>query len=359
MADETTPDAASTSAAHAVSIATTDGATGTKLFGIGAYRPQRIVDNEEVCQYIDSSDEWIQTRSGIKTRRYAGPEESVVMMATAASRKAIANSSVNAEDIDVVIMCTSTYENQVPHGAPKVASQLGRNGIAAFDLTAGCAGFGYGLAVATNLIRGGAARYALVIGVERMMDGINKEDRNTAFIFGDGAAAVIVGPSEHNELSSVVWGSDGEKSDAIRQTKTWVELMDEGARATGPVEQPYLVMDGSKVFRWAAYTVSRVAEQTLQGAGVSADQIQAFIPHQANGRINEAMAKHLGLPDSVVVANDIEHTGNTSAASIPLAMENMLREGLAKEGDLALCIGFGAGLSYAGQVVKLPPAPKE
>lgn len=341
-----------------VQIATGDGAAGTRLYGIGAYRPERIVDNEEVCQKIDSDDEWIQTRSGIKTRRYAGPEETVVMMATEASKKAIENSGVDPELIDVVIMCTSTYENQTPHGSPKVASAIGRNGIAAFDLTAGCAGFGYGLAVATNIIRGGGARYALVIGVERMMDGINKYDRNTAFIFGDGAGAVVVGPAEDNELSPVVWGSDGDKSDAIRQTKNWVEFMAEGAQASGPIEQPYLLMDGSKVFRWAAFTVSRVAEETLKRAGVSAEQIQAFIPHQANGRINEAMAKHLGLPDSVAVANDIEHTGNTSAASIPLAMENMLREGNAKEGDLALCIGFGAGLSYAGQVVKLPPAPR-
>ena len=142
---------------------------------------------------------------------------------------------------------------------------------------------------------------------------------------------------------------------AIRASHSWLEVMDDAA--AGQYVRPKLLMDGSKVFRWAAFTVAKVAQQTLDAANITSEQIQAFIPHQANGRINEAMAKHLGLPDSVAIANDIEHTGNTSAASIPMAMENMLRNGTAKEGDIALCIGFGAGLSYAGQVVKLPKAP--
>lgn len=345
--------------ADTTEIALSTGVNGTKMYGIGAYRPGRIVSNDEICERIDSSDQWIQERSGIRNRRFAGPDESVVFMATEASRKALANSGVDPELVDLVILCSSTYEAQTPHGAPIVANNIGRNGIAAFDLVAGCSGFGYGLAVATNVIRGGGARHVLVIGVERMSDGIDPEDRNTAFIFGDGAGAVVVGPAEVNELGPVVWGSDGEKGGAITQTKNWLELIAEAKTATGPVTQPYLVMDGSKVFRWAAFTVAKVAQQTLDAASVSAEQIQAFIPHQANGRINDAMAKHLGLPDSVAIANDIEHTGNTSAASIPLAMETMLREGSAKEGDIALCIGFGAGLSYAGQVVKLPPAPAE
>ena len=339
-----------------VSIATGQGASGTTLLGIGAYRPKRIVTNEEICEHIDSTHEWIYERSGIVTRRFAGDEgESIIEMATAASEKAIASAGIDPELIDCVMLCTSTYEAQVPHGAPKVAMNIGRNGIAAFDLTAGCAGFGYGLALATNVIRGGGARYVLVIGVERMTDGINPEDRNTAFIFGDGAGAVIVGPSESNDIGPVVWGSDGEQADAITQTKDWKALMAEAKE--GATEQPWLVMNGSKVFRWAAVQVAKVAAQTLEASGVTADQIQAFIPHQANGRINSAMAKHLGLPDTVVVANDIEHTGNTSAASIPLAMETMLREGQAEPGDIALLIGFGAGLSYAGQVVRLPKAP--
>ena len=340
-----------------IRIATSTGAPGTTLLGIGAYRPKRVVSNDDICGRISSTSASIYKLSGIANRRFADPEETVTMMATEAVRRAIASAGIDAEEIDTVIMCTSTYGDMVPHGAPVVASNIGRNGIGAFDLTAGCAGFGFGLAVATNLIRGGASRHVAVVGVERMSDGINPEDRNTAFIFGDGAGAVIVGPSETNDLGPVVWGSDGEQGSAIRQNKSLWRFIDEAAQ--GAAEQPWLVMDGSKVFRWAAVQVSKVAAETLEASGVGADQIQAFIPHQANGRINSAMAKHLGLPDSVAVANDIEQTGNTSAASIPLAMETMLREGQAKPGDIALLIGFGAGLSYAGQVVRLPNGPTD
>ncbi|MDV7999642.1 beta-ketoacyl-ACP synthase III [Rhodococcus sp. IEGM 1408] len=338
-----------------VTIATGEGAPGAALLGIGAYRPGRVVSNEEICEKIDSTSEWIYERSGILNRRFASEDESVIMMASAAAQKAIVSAGIDAELVDAVIVCTSTYESMTPHSAPKVAMNIGRNGIAAFDLTAGCAGFGYGLAVATNLIRGGGSKYVVVVGVERMSDGIDFTDRNTAFIFGDGAGAVVVGPSEGNDVGPVVWGSDGEKADAIKQTKNWREFIDEATE--GPAAQPFLVMDGSKVFRWAAVQVSKVCAETLETTGVTAEQIQAFIPHQANGRINSAMAKHLGLPDTVAIANDIEQTGNTSAASIPLAMEAMLRDGQAKQGDLALCIGFGAGLSYAGQLVRLPAAP--
>ncbi|KAA0918692.1 beta-ketoacyl-ACP synthase III [Dietzia sp. ANT_WB102] len=345
-----------------VTIATGEGTTGTTLLGIGAYRPSRVVSNEEICERIDSTSEWIYERSGILNRHIAGPDEGIVSMSIEAARAAVTSAGIDPELIDAMIVCTSTNWTQVPHAAPQVATALGRNGIAAFDLTAGCAGFGYGLAVATNMIRGGGARYVVVVGVEKLSDGLDYTDRNTAFIFGDGAGAVVVGPSETNDISPVVWGSDGEKGDAIRQTKDFKQYVDEvdstaASRSEEAVVQPFLTMDGSKVFRWAAVQVSKVCAQTLEAAGVTADQIQAFIPHQANGRINSAMAKHLGLPDSVAIANDIEQTGNTSAASIPLAMETMLREGQAKQGDVALCIGFGAGLSYAGQVVRLPAAP--
>ncbi|MGF0225636.1 beta-ketoacyl-ACP synthase III [Dietzia natronolimnaea] len=345
-----------------VTIATSEGAPGTTLLGIGAYRPRRVVSNEEICETIDSTSEWIYERSGILNRHRAEPDEGIVSMSSEAAKKAVASAGIDPELVDAVIVCTSTNWTQVPHAAPQVATDLGRNGIAAFDLTAGCAGFGYGLAVATNMIRGGGARYVVVVGVEKMSDGIDYSDRNTSFIFGDGAGAVVVGPSETNDVSPVVWGSDGEKGDAISQTKDFKQYVDEvdAAAADGRAEavaQPFLSMDGSKVFRWAAVQVSKVCAQTLETAGVTAEQIQAFIPHQANGRINSAMAKHLGLPDSVAIANDIEQTGNTSAASIPLAMEAMLRDGEAQPGQVALCIGFGAGLSYAGQVVRLPAAP--
>lgn len=340
-----------------VTIATGEGAPGSTLLGIGAYRPERVVSNEEICETIDSTSEWIYERSGILNRRFASGDESIVMMSTEAAKKAVASAGIDPELVDAVILCTSTNWTQVPHAAPQVATNLGRNGIAAFDLTAGCAGFGYGLAVATNMIRGGASRYVVVIGVEKMSDGIDFTDRNTAFIFGDGAGAVVVGPAETNDISPVVWGSDGEQGSAISQTKDFKAYVDEVDSGAEDVRQPFLTMNGSKVFRWAAVQVSKVCAETLETAGVTADEIQAFVPHQANGRINSAMAKHLGLPDTVAIANDIEQTGNTSAASIPLAMETMLREGQSKQGDVALCIGFGAGLSYAGQVVRLPAKP--
>lgn len=340
-----------------VTIATGEGTSGSKLMGIGAYRPRRVVSNEEVCETIDSTSEWIYERSGIHNRRFAAKDESIVAMSSEAASKAVASAGIDPELIDAVLVCTSTNWTQVPHAAPQVATNLGRNGIAAFDLTAGCAGFGYGLAVATNLIRGGASRYVVVVGVEKMSDGIDPTDRNTAFIFGDGAGAVVVGPSETNDISPVVWGSDGAQGNAIRQTKDFKSYVDEVDSGQKDVQQPFLAMDGSKVFRWAAVQVSKVCVETLETAGVTAEQIQAFIPHQANGRINSAMAKHLGLPDTVAIANDIEQTGNTSAASIPLAMETMLREGEALPGQIALLIGFGAGLSYAGQVVRLPAKP--
>ncbi|MGI9587022.1 MAG: beta-ketoacyl-ACP synthase III [Dietzia maris] len=340
-----------------VTIATGEGAPGSTLLGIGAYRPERVVSNEEICETIDSTSEWIYERSGILNRRFASADESIVMMSTEAARKAVASAGIEPELVDAVILCTSTNWTQVPHAAPQVATNLGRNGIAAFDLTAGCAGFGYGLAVATNMIRGGASRYVVVIGVEKMSDGIDFTDRNTSFIFGDGAGAVVVGPAETNDISPVVWGSDGEQGSAISPTKDFKAYVDEVDSGAEDVRQPFLTMNGSKVFRWAAVQVSKVCAETLETAGVTAEQIQAFVPHQANGRINSAMAKHLGLPDTVAIANDIEQTGNTSAASIPLAMETMLREGQSKQGDVALCIGFGAGLSYAGQVGRLPAAP--
>ena len=340
-----------------VTIATGEGAPGSTLLGIGAYRPERVVSNEEICETIDSTSEWIYERSGILNRRFASGDESIVMMSTEAAKKAVASAGIDPELVDAVILCTSTNWTQVPHAAPQVATNLGRNGIAAFDLTAGCAGFGYGLAVATNMIRGGASRYVVVIGVEKMSDGIDFTDRNTAFIFGDGAGAVVVGPAETNDISPVVWGSDGEQGSAISQTKDFKAYVDEVDSGAEDVRQPFLTMNGSKVFRWAAVQVSKVCAETLETAGVTAEEIEAFVPHQANGRINSAMAKHLGLPDTVAIANDIEQTGNTSAASIPLAMETMLREGQSKQGDVALCIGFGAGLSYAGQVVRLPAKP--
>ncbi|MCW4354321.1 ketoacyl-ACP synthase III [Hoyosella sp. YIM 151337] len=348
-----------------VSIASTRGHQNVSMLGIGAYRPKRLISNDELCEVLDSSDEWIYERSGIRNRRWISGDESSRQMAVAASERAIQSSGIDRAEIGAVILATSTWKTLVPHGAPIVAHDLGMNGVAAFDITAGCAGFGYGLSVAADHIRAGSAKYVLVIGVETMSLGLDPTDRGTGFIFGDGAGAVVVGPSEENGISPTVWGSDGENSTAISQEYDLVEYMDRAERLQGTgstdekVGRLVIRMDGQRVFRWAAITLPKALRSVIESSGVSAEDIDVFIPHQANGRINDLMKKNLGLGEGVPVANDIENTGNTSAASIPLAIEEMLVTGKAKGGQIALLLGFGAGLSYAGQVVKLPPAPVE
>jgi beta-ketoacyl ACP synthase len=346
-------------------IAVKKGHENVSLLGIGAYRPQRIVSNAEVCEVLDSSDEWIYERSGIRNRRWISGDETAKSMAVTAAERAIRNSGIDKEQIGALVLATGSWKTKIPHGAPQVAHELGINGIAAFDLASGCGGFGYGLGVATDMIRSGSAEYVLVIGVETMSVVMEPTDRNTAFIFGDGAGAVVVGPSERNGISPTVWGSDGENSSAISQNYDIPAYMDraQALQAQGAdgeqVGRMVVSMEGPRVFRWAAITLPKALGSILSESGVAIEDIEVFVPHQANARINDLMKKNLGLGDDVPVANDIENTGNTSAASIPLAMEEMLVSGKAKGGQLALLLGFGAGLSYAGQVVTLPPVPVE
>ncbi|MGF7120248.1 MULTISPECIES: beta-ketoacyl-ACP synthase III [unclassified Rhodococcus (in: high G+C Gram-positive bacteria)] len=323
------------------------------ILGLGVYRPQRVVSNEEICELIDSTDEWIQSRSGIKNRRFANDEESVLAMAISSGRKALEAAGLTGEQIGAVVVATSTYPSQTPQCAAIVADVLGTGGAAAFDVTAGCAGFCYALSIASDMVRIGTAQYVLVIGVERMSDSTEPTDRSVRFIFGDGAGAVVVGPSDVAGIGPVVWGSDGSQSQAIRQEPDWLSF------ANDPSQRPWIKMEGTAVFRWAAFEMGKVATQALERAGVAMEDLGAFIPHQANGRINEVIARSIKLPESVPVSDDIADTGNTSAASIPLAMEEVIRTGKAKPGELALLVGFGAGLSYAGQVVTLPPLAQD
>jgi len=323
------------------------------ILGLGVYRPQRVVSNDEICETIDSTDEWIQSRSGIKNRRFANAEESVLAMAISSGRKALEASGILPEQIGAVVVATSTYPSQTPQCAAVVADALGTGGPAAFDVTAGCAGFCYALSLASDMVRLGTEDYVLVIGVERMSDSTEPTDRSVRFIFGDGAGAVVVGPSDVTGIGPVVWGSDGSQSQAIRQEPDWLAFADD------PTQRPWIKMEGTSVFRWAAFEMGKVATQALERAGVAMEDLGAFIPHQANGRINEVIARSIKLPESVPVSDDIAETGNTSAASIPLAMEEVIRTGKAKPGELALLVGFGAGLSYAGQVVILPPLAQD
>ncbi|UCM87671.1 ketoacyl-ACP synthase III [Streptomyces marincola] len=318
-----------------------------RILGVGGYRPARVVPNEEILKHIDSSDEWIRSRSGIATRHWAGEDETVAEMSVAAAGKALADAGIAAEQVDAVIVSTVSHFSQTPSIATEIAHRLGTNRPAAFDISAACAGFGYGLTIGNGLIVAGTARHVLVIGVERLSDLTDLKDRSTAFLFGDGAGAVVLGPSDRPAIGPTVWGSEGDKADVIGQTVPWDRY-----RPGDPF--PALRQEGQTVFRWAVFEMAKVAQEALDAAGVSPDHLDVFIPHQANMRIIDSMVKTLKLPESVAVARDVETTGNTSAASIPLAMERMLATGQAKSGDTALVIGFGAGLVYAATVVTLP-----
>ncbi|MEU2774151.1 ketoacyl-ACP synthase III [Streptomyces sp. NPDC007162] len=347
------------------------GAPYARILGVGGYRPTRVVPNEVILETIDSSDEWIRSRSGIETRHWAGPEETVAAMSIEAAGKAIADAGISAEQVGAVVVSTVSHFSQTPAVATEIADKLGTDKAAAFDISAGCAGFGYGLTLAKGMIVEGSAEYVLVIGVERLSDLTDLEDRATAFLFGDGAGAVVVGPSKEPAIGPTVWGSEGDKSETIKQTVPWdlflphPRLRSGGGTPTGdrsglPVDSqgnikfPAITQEGQAVFRWAVFEMAKVAQQALDAAGISADDLDVFIPHQANVRIIDSMVKTLKLPEHVTVARDVRTTGNTSAASIPLAMERLLATGEAKSGDTALVIGFGAGLVYAATVVTLP-----
>jgi 3-oxoacyl-[acyl-carrier-protein] synthase-3 len=336
------------------------GADFARILGVGGYRPSRVVTNAEICERIDSSDEWIRERSGIESRRWAAPDESVIDMSVAASGKAIAQAGIRPEQISAVLLATVTHPLQTPSAAAAVADRLGATDAAATDLSAACAGFCYGVSLANDMVRGGSAEYVLVIGCEKLSDFTDSFDRSTAFIFGDGAGAAVVGPSETPGIGPTIWGSDGAQWQAIMQREPWTDYRRPEV-GDGPIDKtvqprnwPAIGMAGQSVFRWAVWGMAPVAQQAIVKAGITSDDLDAFIPHQANMRIIDAMIKQLKLPADIPVARDIAETANTSAASIPLATERMLRQKEIPSGGLALQIGFGAGLVYAAQVVVIP-----
>lgn len=339
--------------------------TGSRIAAVGAFRPARRVPNEDIVGPIDSSDEWIRQRTGIVTRQRAGAGETVVSMAVAAGREALERAGLTGADLGAVIVATVTFPYATPSAAAAVAHELGATPAPAFDVSAACAGYCYGVAQADALVRSGAARHVLVVGVERLSDFIDPTDRSISFLLGDGAGAVVVSAADEPGISPSVWGSDGERWETISMTRSLLEVRDEveGARTggdasaiTGQEEMlwPTLRQDGPSVFRWAVWSMAKVAREALDTAGVAPEDLAAFIPHQANMRIIDEFAKQLKLPDTVTVARDIVDAGNTSAASIPLAMHRLLQEDPSLSGGLALQIGFGAGLVYGAQVVRLP-----
>jgi 3-oxoacyl-[acyl-carrier-protein] synthase-3 len=320
----------------------------SRILSLGAARGNTVVTNDEIAGPINSSDEWIRQRTGIVTRRRADESQSLIDMAVAASLEAIATAGIDASQIDAVIMATITFPYQTPSGASLLADLVGAKKAAAYDISAACAGYCYGVAQADALIRSGVNKYVLVVGAEKLSDFIDPTDRSISFLLGDGAGAAIIGPSDHPGIAKTVWGSEGDMWDKVGMTDSIIDFRD------GKASWPTLVQEGQSVFRWAVWEMAKVAKEALVAAGLEPSDLAALVTHQANIRIIDELAKQLELPDTVVVARDIVETGNTSAASIPLAMHRLLAEGQVKSGQYALQIGFGAGLAFAAQVVELP-----
>lgn len=324
------------------------GAAHTRIYAYGAARGENLVPNDDLVGPIDSSDEWIRQRTGIITRARANAEINAIDLATEAVSEAIEASGVRPEQIDAVIVATISNPRQSPSVAAIVADRVGANPAAAYDVNAACAGFAYGVAQADALVRAGVATYVVVVGSEKLSDIVDPTDRSISFLLGDGAGAVVIGPSDTPGIGPTVWGSDGSKSEAVSMNHTLIEFRD------GVAPWPTLRQEGQTVFRWAVWEMAKVARKALDAAGIQASDLAAFIPHQANLRIIDEFAKQLKLPESVIIGRDIENTGNTSAASIPLATHRLLKEHPELSGGLALQIGFGAGLVFGAQVVVLP-----
>jgi 3-oxoacyl-[acyl-carrier-protein] synthase-3 len=318
----------------------TEGSAGARILAFGGYQPAKVVTNDDLAAMVDTNDEWIRSRVGIASRRIAGPDETVADMAVAAGGKALAASGLEPGDIDLVIVATCTPEAQIPNAAATVARRLGISAPGAYDMNAACAGFCYALASAADAVRAGSAGNVLVIGSEKLSQWIDWTDRSTCIIFADGAGAAVVGPVDDPAeagIGPVVWGSAGDMADKIYI----------------PDRDSFIIQEGQAVFRWATTALHPVAKQACERAGVDPTELAAFVPHQANLRIVEAIARRLGAPQALV-ADDIVTAGNTSSASIPLALSRMLERGEIPSGAPVLLLGFGAGICYAGQVITVP-----
>lgn len=318
----------------------------SKIAAFGAYRGDLHVSNNELVEKIDSSDEWIRQRTGIISRRRESTKN-IVQMAIIAAQEAIKRAGTDPATIDAIIVATVTNPAPTPAAAPQVCWAIGAQNAMAYDLSAGCAGYCYAICQADALIKAGVAKKVLVIGAEKLSDIIDDTDRSISFLLADGAGAALVYASSEEGIFESVIGSDGSMASAINMTYSNQEAQQKGVRST-------LRQDGKSVFRWAVWHMAKVAKEALSKAGVRAEHLAAFVPHQANIRIIQELAKQIGLPDQVTIAQDIQYTGNTSSASIPLAAHALLQENPQLSGKLALQIGFGSGLAYAAQVVVLP-----
>jgi 3-oxoacyl-[acyl-carrier-protein] synthase-3 len=324
-----------------------------RITGWGKSVPQRILTNRDLEQMVDTSDEWIVTRTGIRERHIAGPGETTTTMSVDACQKALERAGVSPEEIDLIIIATSTPDYLCPPVSSMVQDQLGATRAAALTLVAGCTGFVYGLVTASQFIETGLYEKVLVVGVETLSAGVDWTDRSTCVIFGDGGAAVLMEASDQpTGILSCELGSDG---------SDWDALIVPGGGCANPFSEEvllnrehYLRMDGRRIFKFATRKMTEAVINVVRASGLTWDDIELIIPHQANARIIDLAVRRLGVdPEKVMVT--VDRYGNTSAASIPLALCDALEEGRLESGDHVVLVGFGAGLTWASAVLHWQP----
>ena len=314
-----------------------------QILGTGSYLPAKRVSNDDLAKRIDTSDEWITTRTGIKARHLAADNEKTSDLAVQAALKALEDAKIPAQEIDLIIVATATPDMQFPATATIVQNKLGIEGCPAFDVQAVCAGFMYAITTANAYIRSGMAKKALVIGADIFSRILDWNDRTTCVLFGDGAGAVVLGASEEAGIIHSKLHANGAHLDLLKVPAQ----MSEGAVCGSP----FVTMDGQGVFKFAVKQLAAVADEVITEAGYSAEQIDWLVPHQANKRIIESTAKHLGLSMDKVILTVAEHA-NTSAASIPLALDAGIRDGRIRRGQMLLLEGIGGGFAWGAMLVR-------
>ena len=320
------------------------------ILGLGSYVPEKVLTNYDLEKIVDTSNEWIVERTGIENRHIAAPEEATSDMATIAAQKALEDANVAAEEIDLVIVATASPDHAFPSTACLVQDHIGATKAAAFDLSAGCSGFVYGLAVASQMIKGGLYKKALVIGAETLSKIMNWEDRNTCVIFGDGAGAAVVGEVEEGlGILGIDLGSDGSGSIFLNQPAGGSRKP--ASHETVEAKEHFIHMNGNEVFKFAIQIMGKTAKKALDNAGLTPSDVDLLVPHQANIRIILSAAKRLKMPMEKVLVN-VNKYGNTSAASIPIASCEAEKENRLKKGDTVLLVGFGAGLTWSSIALK-------
>ncbi len=325
--------------------------TRSRILGLGATVPEQKLTNDDLAKMVDTNDEWIVTRTGIRERRIMREDEKLSVMTADACRKAVANSGLTIDDIDVLIVCTYTPERLCPSAACETQGELGMGTKPAFDINAACSGFMYGLQVADSMVRAGVYRHVLVVGAEAQSRYVDYTDRGTCILFGDGAGAVVVGPSDDGTetgVLSILLGADARGNELITIRNACPGLGEKSPYKDTP---PYIAMNGREVYKFAVRAVGEVLDNVLAQAGLTRDEVDLLIPHQANIRIIEAAAERLGLEKDRVVVN-IERYGNTAAASIPLTLEEAATTGRLKSGMLAALVGFGGGFTYGACLIR-------